>query len=107
MRALGMQGRRRGRRSLWWLLLLLGVAIVVGGYLGVNRYYGDAETKSLASLAFWGMLAGGVVTLNAAGELLQPAMLRGVERLIVVGARRRQHRRSDAQNTNPDRRDTA
>lgn len=59
----GKQRGQRGRRG-WWLLLLLGAAIAVCGYFVAAGYYGGAETKSLANVAFWGMLAGDLSSFN-------------------------------------------
>lgn len=100
-------GKRRDRRGLWWFLLLLGAAVVVCGYLMATHYYGDVETKSLASLAFWGMLAGGTLTLYAAMELIQPAVQRSLARLFAGIVRRSRDRHAAAQNENLDRRDVS
>lgn len=100
------QRKQRSRRG-WWWLLLLGATIVVCGFFGGTRYHGDAETEGLADLAFWGMLAGGCLTLGAAMELMQPAMQRGLARLFAGIARRSRDRQSATQNANPDRRNAA
>ncbi|GAA2653672.1 hypothetical protein GCM10010425_79510 [Streptomyces spororaveus] len=101
------QRKERSRRGLWWWLLLLGAAIVVCGFLGGTRYYGDPETEGLGDLAFWGMLAGGCLTLGAAIELIRPALQRGLARLIADNARRYRERQSATQNANPDHRNAA
>ncbi|GAA2646628.1 hypothetical protein GCM10010425_65390 [Streptomyces spororaveus] len=86
---------------MWWFLLLLGAAIAVCGFLVGTRYYGDAETKGLGSLAFWVMLAGGCLTLNAAMELIRRALQRGLARFFAGSARRSRDRHAAAQEHEP------
>ncbi|MFD7200480.1 hypothetical protein [Streptomyces sp. NPDC059893] len=90
---------------MWWILLLLGTAIGVCGYLGGDRYYSDPETEDLGNLAFWGMLAGGWLAFYAAMHLIQPTLQRGLARFFGGIARRSADRQSPAQNANPDQRD--
>jgi hypothetical protein len=52
--------------SIRWVLVLLGLAIFIGGYLMGTRYYGHPETKRLGNLAFWARFPGAALALHAA-----------------------------------------
>ncbi|KFF97549.1 hypothetical protein PV367_19105 [Streptomyces europaeiscabiei] len=70
-------------------MLLLGVVIGVCGYLGGTHWYPDPETKDLANLAFWAMLAGGCLALYGAMRLVERALGRGLDRVFARLLRRR------------------